>query len=64
MSEDASGAQGDADDPMDREEYGGLSLEDDPQGTVDPAELAGTASEDDDDIGYEPEFSEADEPPE
>ncbi len=29
---------------------GNLSVEDDPQGTVDPSELAGTASEDDEDV--------------
>jgi hypothetical protein len=44
-----------ADDP---ESYGGLSIEDDPDGTVDPADLAGTADESDDQIG--PAFSEAD----
>ena len=38
---------GDMNDP---EEYGGLSVEDDPQGTVDPAELAGTADESDEDV--------------
>jgi hypothetical protein len=31
-------------------EYGSLSIEDDPQGTVDPGELAGGASEDDADV--------------
>ena len=29
---------------------GNLTVEDDPQGTVDPAELAGTASEQDEDV--------------
>lgn len=29
---------------------GNLTVEDDPQGTVDPSELAGTASEDDEDV--------------
>jgi hypothetical protein len=29
---------------------GNLTVEDDPQGTVDPAELAGTASDDDEDV--------------
>ena len=29
---------------------GGLTVEDDPEGTVDPADLAGTASEDDEDV--------------
>lgn len=32
------------------EEYGSLSIEDDPEGTVDPGELAGGASEDDADV--------------
>jgi hypothetical protein len=32
------------------EELGSLTVEDDPQGTVDPAELAGTADESDDDV--------------
>jgi hypothetical protein len=30
--------------------YGSLSIEDDPEGTVDPGELAGGASEDDADV--------------
>ncbi len=38
---------GDMNDPGD---YGGLSVEDDPQGTVDPAEVAGTADESDEDV--------------
>ena len=42
------------------EDYGSLSVEDDPEGTVDPAELAGTASTGDAGVGYEPEFTEAD----
>jgi hypothetical protein len=29
---------------------GNLSVEDDPQGTVDPSDLAGTASDDDEDV--------------
>lgn len=29
---------------------GNLTVEDDPEGTVDPSELAGTASEDDEDV--------------
>lgn len=32
------------------EEYGGLSIEDDPEGTVDPGELAGGADENDEDV--------------
>lgn len=31
-------------------DLGGLSVEDDPEGTVNPAELAGTATEDDEDV--------------
>jgi hypothetical protein len=31
-------------------EYGSLSVEDDPAGTTDPAELAGTADESDEDV--------------
>jgi hypothetical protein len=38
---------GDMNDPG---EYGGLSVEDDPQGTVDPADVAGTADESDEDV--------------
>jgi hypothetical protein len=66
MSQDAMepDAQGNFDGSMDADEYGGLSLEDDPGGTVNPADLAGTASGDDAEVGYDPEFSEADEQPE
>ncbi len=31
-------------------EIGNLTVEDDPEGTVDPADLAGTASESDEDV--------------
>ncbi len=48
------------DDSLTAEEFGSLTVEDEP-GTVDPADLAGTASDDDDEVGYEPAFSEADE---
>lgn len=41
------GETGDMTDPG---EYGGLSVEDDPDGTVDPGELAGGAGEDDEDV--------------
>lgn len=34
----------------DGEEFGSLSIEDDPEGTVDPGELAGGASEEDEDV--------------
>jgi hypothetical protein len=45
---------------LDAEEYGSLTVEDEP-GTVDPAGLAGTASPSDEQVGYEPEFSAHDE---
>jgi hypothetical protein len=32
------------------EEFGSLTVEDDPQGTIDPAEMAGTADESDEDV--------------
>jgi len=38
------------DDLTDPDEYGGLSIEDDPDGTVDPGELAGGADVDDADV--------------
>lgn len=34
----------------DPDEYGSLSIEDDPEGTVDPGELAGGADETDEDV--------------
>jgi hypothetical protein len=37
-------------DMTDPEEYGSLSVEDDPEGTIDPAEIAGTADESDEDV--------------
>jgi hypothetical protein len=42
-----------------QEGYGSLSVEDDPGGTVDPADLAGTAKPDDEPVGYQPSASEA-----
>ena len=47
--EDTAGQDtgGDMTDPG---EYGSLSVEDDPAGTTDPAELAGTADESDEDV--------------
>ena len=36
--------------PTEPEEYGSLSVEDDPTGTIDPAELADTASASDEDV--------------
>jgi hypothetical protein len=44
----------------DPEDYGHLSVEDDPAGTVDPADLAGTAQPDDAEVAYRPSVSEAD----
>jgi hypothetical protein len=46
--------------PMSAEEYGTLSVEDNPDGTVDPADLAGTADESDAEVVYQPEHSEKD----
>jgi hypothetical protein len=37
-------------DMSDPEQYGGLSVEDDPEGTVDPGELAGGADATDEDV--------------
>jgi hypothetical protein len=49
------------DQPAEPENHGGsLSIEDDPDGTQDPADLAGTASSDDETVGYQPTSSEAD----
>jgi hypothetical protein len=42
-----AGTGGDMTDP---DEYGSLSVEDDPDGTVDPGELAGGADETDEDV--------------
>ena len=36
--------------PGEPEDFGSLTVEDDPSGTVDPAELADTASESDEDV--------------
>ena len=46
--------------PTSAEEYGSLSVEDNPEGTVFPADLAGSASDEDDDVVYQPEHSEQD----
>jgi hypothetical protein len=43
----------------DPDEYGELTAQDDPQGTVDPANLAGTAGPQDAAVAYEPESTEA-----
>jgi hypothetical protein len=37
--------------PTDDQEYGSLTVEDDPAGTQDPADLAGTANSDDAQVG-------------
>jgi hypothetical protein len=53
-----------SDEPNDRqndEDQGTLSVEDDPDGTTDPADLAGTAGPDDADRADTPSTSEADE---
>jgi hypothetical protein len=42
------------------EEYGSLTVEDNEEGTVFPADLAGTATDEDDDVVYQPEHSEKD----
>ena len=52
---DESLAPGDLPEPessglTDPDEYGSLSVEDDPEGTVDPADLAGGADETDEDV--------------
>lgn len=39
---------GDTDAGVTEQDYGNLSVEDDPKGTTDPADLAGTAGPDDD----------------
>ncbi len=41
-------------------EYGSLTVEDNPDGTVDPADLAGTADESDSEVVYQPADSEED----
>ena len=46
--------------PSGAEEYGSLSVEDNPNGTVFPDDLAGTADESDDKVVYQPEHAEKD----
>jgi hypothetical protein len=48
---------------LDAEEYGSLTVEDEGAETVDPADLAGTADDDDEDIGYSPDHSGAEDGP-
>jgi hypothetical protein len=43
--------------PTSADEYGSLTVEDNPDGTVDPADLAGTAEESDDEVVYQPKHS-------
>lgn len=57
MSNDSTMPDPDGD-SLTAEEFGRLTVEDEP-GTVNPADLAGTASDDDEGIGYQPAFSEA-----
>ncbi len=47
---DDDGPTEERDDVSDPEEYGTLTVEDDPEGTTDPAELAGTADASDEDV--------------
>jgi hypothetical protein len=46
--------------PTGADEYGSLTVEDNPDGTVDPGDLAGTADDSDADVVYKPEYSEGD----
>ncbi len=51
LGRDAQPVEGDDTGPVNEpEEYGSLTVEDDPQGTVDPADVAGTADESDEDV--------------
>jgi hypothetical protein len=52
MSEPSApdGASDESETELSTEEYGSLTVEDDPDGTVDPTELAGTADSDDHDL--------------
>ena len=56
---------GDATDPSpdDSADYGSLSPEDDPDGTVEPGDLAGTAGPGDADVDYRPQSTQADPDP-
>jgi hypothetical protein len=44
----------------DEPDYGSLTVEDDSEGTTDPADLADTATSEDADVGQRPSVSEAD----
>ena len=58
-SQESAGAADD-ESGVEQGNYGSLSVEDDPAGTGDPADLAGTANSDDADVASEPSVSEAD----
>ena len=59
--ESRASAEASNDEPAaEQEDFGSLSVEDDPAGTQDPADLAGTANPDDDATAG-PSVSEADE---
>ncbi len=45
---------------VDNEDLGSLTVEDDPEGTTDPSELAGGADESDADTALHPDYSEED----
>jgi hypothetical protein len=47
-------------DAVDTEDLGSLTVEDDPQGTVDPADLAGGADESDSEAALHPDHTEED----
>jgi hypothetical protein len=52
--------ENDEQNPNSIEEYGSLTVEDSDEGTVFPADLAGTADESDDEVVYQPKHSEKD----
>ena len=54
MSESSNSAETKSGSDLDPEEYGSLTAEDEGAETVDPADLAGTADSDDEEIGYSP----------
>jgi len=65
MSERSKSEPASPEEPADEQEnHGSLSVEDDPDGTVGPAGLAGSATGSDATVGYHPSSTEADERPE
>ncbi len=54
MSESSNPEQTSSGTGLDPEEYGSLTVEDEGAETVDPADVAGTADSDDEEIGYSP----------